>query len=57
LDLTLNGDPKMIDEMCGRFFPGYELTYLSPTPLPTLDQAYEIAKKNGRRREMVLDWL
>jgi pyruvate formate lyase activating enzyme len=59
---TLNDDPKMIDDMCRwikenlgvdtplhftRFHPDYKLTYLSPTPLSTLDQAYDIAKKNG----------
>jgi pyruvate formate lyase activating enzyme len=61
---TLNDDPKTIDEMCRwikenlgvdtplhftRFHPDYKLTHLSPTPLSTLDQAYEIAKKNGLR--------
>jgi pyruvate formate lyase activating enzyme len=59
---TLNDDPKMIDEMCQwiqenlgvdtplhftRFFPNYKLTHLSPTPVPILESAYEIAKKNG----------
>jgi pyruvate formate lyase activating enzyme len=59
---TLNDDSKMIDEMCRwikenlgkdtplhftRFHPDYKLTHLSPTPLSTLDKAYEIAKKNG----------
>ena len=61
---TLNDDPKMIDEMCRwikenvgvdiplhftRFHPDYKLMHLSPTPLSTLDQAYEIARKNGLR--------
>ena len=61
---TLNDDPKMIDEMCRwikenlgvdtplhftRFFPNYKLTHLSPTPISTLESAYEIAKKNGLR--------
>ena len=61
---TLNDDPKMIDEMCGwirenlgvdtplhfsRFFPNYELPHLSPTPISTLESAYEIAKKIGLR--------
>jgi pyruvate formate lyase activating enzyme len=61
---TLNDDPKMIDDMCRwikenlgvdtplhftRFHPDYKLTYLSPTPLSTLESAYEIAKKNGLR--------
>jgi pyruvate formate lyase activating enzyme len=59
---TLNDDPKMIDEMCQwikenlgqdtplhftRFHPDYKLTHLSPTPVSTLESAYEIAKKNG----------
>jgi pyruvate formate lyase activating enzyme len=61
---TLNDDPKMIDEMCRwvkenlgvdtplhftRFHPDYKLTHLSPTPVSTLDQAHDIAKKNGLR--------
>jgi len=61
---TLNDDPKMIDEMCRwvrvnlgadtplhftRFFPNYKLTHLSPTPVSTLESAYEIAKRNGLR--------
>ncbi len=61
---TLNDDPKLIDEMCRwikenldhntplhftRFFPNYKLTHLSPTPVSTLESAYEIAKKNGLR--------
>ena len=61
---TLNDDPKMIDEMCRwikenlgvdtplhftRFRPDYKLTHLSPTPVSTLESAYEIAKKNGLR--------
>ena len=61
---TLNDNLKMIDEMClwikenlgvdtplhfTRFHPDYKLTHLSPTPVSTLDSAYEIAKKNGLR--------
>ena len=61
---TLNDDPKMIDEMCRwikenlsvdtpihftRFFPNYKLTHLSPTPVSTLESAYEIAKRNALR--------
>jgi len=61
---TLNDDPQMIREMCQwisdhlgldtplhftRFFPNYKLTHLSPTPIATLEAAYEIAKKNGLR--------
>jgi pyruvate formate lyase activating enzyme len=61
---TLNDDPKMIEEMCRwikgnlgldtplhftRFSPNYKLTHLSPTPISTLESAYEIAKKNGLR--------
>ncbi len=61
---TLNDDPKMINEMCRwikenlgvdtpihftRFFPNYKLTHLSPTPVSTLEKAYEIAIRNGLR--------
>ncbi len=61
---TLNDDPKMIDEMCRwikenlgvdtplhftRFSPNYKLTHLPPTPISTLESAYEIAKRNGLR--------
>jgi pyruvate formate lyase activating enzyme len=61
---TLNDNSKMIDEMCQwikenlgvdtpihftRFHPDYKLTHLSPTPVSTLESAYEIAKKNGLR--------
>ncbi len=61
---TLNDNPKMINEMCQwiknnldqdtpihftRFFPNYKLTHLSPTPVSTLESAYNIAKKNGLR--------
>ncbi len=61
---TLNDDPKMIDEMCRwikedlgrdtplhftRFHPDYKLTHLTPTPVATLEQAYDIAKNNGLR--------
>jgi pyruvate formate lyase activating enzyme len=59
---TLNDNPKMIDGMCRwiqenlgvdtplhftRFFPSHKLTHFSPTPVPMLESAYEIAKKNG----------
>jgi pyruvate formate lyase activating enzyme len=61
---TLNDDMKMIDEMCRwikenlgldtplhfiRFFPDYKLTHLSPTPISTLEGAYETARRNGLR--------
>jgi pyruvate formate lyase activating enzyme len=61
---SLNDNPKMIDDMCRwikenlgvdtplhftRFHPDYKLTHLSPTPVSTLESAYEIAKKNGLR--------
>jgi pyruvate formate lyase activating enzyme len=61
---TLNDDPKMINEMCQwirenlgidtplhftRFFPNHKLTHLSPTPISTLESAYEIAKAHGLR--------
>ncbi len=61
---TLNDDPKMIDEMCHwikenlgaetplhftRFFPNYKLMHLYPSPVSTLEQAYDVAKKNGLR--------
>jgi len=61
---TLNDDPKVIDEMCRwikenldldtplhftRFHPDYKLTHLPPTPISTLESAYDIAKKNGLR--------
>jgi pyruvate formate lyase activating enzyme len=61
---TLNDDPKIIGDMCRwikdnlgvdtplhftRFHPDYKLTHLSPTPVSTLESAYEIAKKNGLR--------
>jgi pyruvate formate lyase activating enzyme len=59
---ALNDDSKMIDEMCRwirenlgedtplhftRFHPDYKLTHLPPTPISTLESAYEIAKKNA----------
>ncbi|MGQ9638008.1 MAG: AmmeMemoRadiSam system radical SAM enzyme [Thermodesulfobacteriota bacterium] len=59
---TLNDNPKMIDDMCKwiqknlgldtplhftRFFPNYQLTHLPPTPISTLEKAYEIAVQNG----------
>lgn len=61
---TLNDDPEMIDSMCHwikenlgvdtplhftRFFPEYKLVNLNPTPVSTLEMAYEIAKRNGLR--------
>lgn len=61
---TLNDDLKMIDAMCQwikknlgldtpihftRFFPNYKLTHLPPTPIVTLEKAYETAVKNGLR--------
>jgi pyruvate formate lyase activating enzyme len=61
---TLNDDPKIIGDMCRwvkknlgvdtplhftRFHPDYKLTHLSPTPLSTLESAYQIAKNNGLR--------
>ncbi len=61
---TLNDDPKMIGQMCQwirenlgvdtplhftRFFPNHKLTHLPPTPISTLELAYEIAKRNGLR--------
>lgn len=61
---TLNDDPKIIDEMCRwikenlgvetplhftRFLPNYKLMHLYPTATSTLEQAYDVAKKNGLR--------
>jgi pyruvate formate lyase activating enzyme len=61
---TLNDDSRMIDKMCRwvkenlgvdtplhftRFHPDYKLTHLSPTPVSTLESAYETAKKDGLR--------
>ncbi len=61
---ALNDDPGMINQMClwirehlgqdtplhfTRFFPNYKLAHLSPTPISTLESAYEIAKQNGLR--------
>jgi pyruvate formate lyase activating enzyme len=61
---TLNDGPESINEMCRwikenlgvdtplhftRFHPDYKLIHLSPTPVSTLESAYEIAKKNGLR--------
>ena len=61
---TLNDDPKMIDQMCKwikenlgaetplhftRFLPNYKLMHLYPTPISTLEQAHDVAKKNGLR--------
>jgi pyruvate formate lyase activating enzyme len=57
-----NDDPAMIAKMCewiitnvgadvpvhfSRFFPMYRLTSVSPTPIPTLERAREIALKAG----------
>ncbi len=59
---TLNDDPEEIRQMCewileylgsdtplhfSRFFPAYRLTRLHPTPLETIEQAYEIAREAG----------
>jgi len=59
---TLNDNPKDVEKMClwikdnlgentplhfSRFFPNYRLTTLPPTPLSSLEKAYEIAKKSG----------
>ncbi len=59
---TLNDDPDEIKQMCewilenlgadtplhfSRFFPAYRLTRLPPTPLETIEQAYEIAREVG----------
>jgi len=61
---TLNDGPESINEMCRwikenlgvdtplhftRFHPDYKLIHPSPTPVSTLESAYEIAKKNGLR--------
>jgi pyruvate formate lyase activating enzyme len=61
---TLNDDPKMIGEMCQwikenlgaetplhftRFLPNYKLMHLYPTAISTLEQAYDVAKRNGLR--------
>lgn len=61
---TLNDEIGMINEMCcwikenlgmdtplhfTRFSPNYKLTHLPPTPISTLENAYEIAKKHGLR--------
>ncbi len=57
-----NDDPTEIQEMCrwikdevgedtplhfSRFFPSYQLTELSPTPVSTLEKAHEIARQEG----------
>jgi len=59
---TLNDDIKKIKEMCIwikenlgtdvplhfiRFFPAYKMTHLPPTPIKTLEQARDIAVKEG----------
>ena len=59
---TLNDDLATIEKMCvwirdnlgadtplhfSRFSPRYKLKNLSPTPVTTLDQAYQTAKKTG----------
>ncbi len=61
---TLNDDLRMIDGMCRwirenlgednplhftRFSPNYKMAHLPPTPISTLENAYDIAKKNGLR--------
>lgn len=57
-----NDDPKMIRKMCkwiiknlgpdvplyfGAFYPHYKLKGVPPTPVKTLEKAYEIAKEEG----------
>lgn len=59
---TLNDNPRDVKRMCmwindnlgpntplhfSRFFPAYKLASLPPTPIPTLERAYNIAKKCG----------
>jgi len=59
---TINDDLKEIREMCiwikenlgvdvplhfSRFFPAYKLTQLPPTPISTLEKAYQIAREVG----------
>ena len=59
---TLNDDPAKIEEMCrwirdnlgdevpvqfSRFFPAYKLKKIPPTPIDTLEKAYEIAQGAG----------
>ncbi len=59
---TINDDLEEIRKMCiwikenlgvdvplhfSRFFPAYRLTQLPPTPISTLEKAYEIARKVG----------
>jgi len=59
---TINDDLKEIREMCiwikenlgvnvplhfSRFFPAYRLTQLPPTPISTLEKAYQIAREVG----------
>lgn len=61
---TLNDDMKKIREMCiwikenlgqdvplhfTRFFPAYKMSHLPPTPVKTLEQARDIAVKEGIR--------
>lgn len=61
---TLNDDPGMISEMSkwivanlgpdvpvhySRFFPQYRLANLPPTPLPSLERAWEISREQGIR--------
>lgn len=58
----VNDDPNMIKEMCtwivdnlgketpihfSRFFPTYKMTDTQPTPIETLEKAYQIAKEAG----------
>jgi len=59
---TINDDPTEIRKMCiwikenlgvdvplhfSRFFPAYKLTQLPPTPISTLEKAYQIAREVG----------
>lgn len=59
---TLNDDPEIIKRMCvwikdnlgedvplhfSRFHPAYKIKNLPPTPIKTLEQAYQIAKEVG----------
>jgi pyruvate formate lyase activating enzyme len=59
---TLNDDDKMVKRMCkwivknlgtatplhfSRFIPRYKLKYLPPTPVSTLERAYDIARQCG----------
>ena len=61
---TLNDSPKMLDDLCAwvagelspdvpvhftRFHPDYQLRNLPPTPVATLERAYDIAQDHGIR--------